>query len=121
MFGPSDFTDDSANNLSHEAGILFGVKQADKDMLKLASPVTYITPDDPPILILHGDKDSTVDLKQSELFFNALAAAGVHTELVIVQDGEHGFVPVGVDFTIPTRGQITQIMIEFFDKYLKAP
>ena len=49
-------------------------------MLKLANPVTYITPDDPPILILHGDKDSTVDLKQSELFFNALAAAGVSTE-----------------------------------------
>jgi acetyl esterase/lipase len=121
MFGPSDFLDDSAANLSHETGILFGAQQADKDQLKLASPTTYITPDDPPILIIHGDMDSIVDLKQSELFFNALAKAGVHTELVVVQNGEHEFVQVGADFTTPTREQITQIMVEFFDKYLKAP
>ena len=44
---------------------------------------------------------------------------GVPAELLIVQDAGHGFIPIGADFTIPTRSQITELLIEFFDRYLK--
>jgi acetyl esterase/lipase len=42
-----------------------------------ASPMTYITRDDPPFLIIHGAEDSTVPISQSQLFAVALKAAGV--------------------------------------------
>lgn len=36
------------------------------ELLKSASPVTYLTKDDPPLLVFHGDNDQLVPLSQSE-------------------------------------------------------
>jgi len=120
MFGPADLADDTfIVDLNKEANILFGFQKPTTEMLRSASPITYIRADAPPFLLIHGDQDSTVKLKQSEIFYAALAAAGVPTELVVVENAEHGFIPVGAEPMTPTREQITQIMIEFFDKYLK--
>jgi len=55
-----------------------------------ASPLTYITPDDTPMLIVHGDKDSVVPVQQSETFHAALEKAGVKSKLHIVKGGGHG-------------------------------
>ena len=49
------------------------------------SPVYHVTSDDPPTLIIHGDKDALVPLQQSELMIAALKAAGVPCELVVKQ------------------------------------
>ena len=54
-----------------------------------ADPTTYVTPDDPPFLIVHGDQDDIVPLHQSELLHAALVAAGVDAELYIVKNGGH--------------------------------
>ncbi len=58
---------------------------------RLASPVTHVSPATPPTLILHGDKDATVDLKQSQDLAAALARAGVPHELVVVPGAGHTF------------------------------
>jgi acetyl esterase/lipase len=55
-----------------------------------ASPVTYASPDDPPILLVHGDADMTVPYEQSEFLFAALQAQGVTTRLIRVPGGDHG-------------------------------
>ena len=55
-----------------------------------ASPVTYITPDDPPFLIIHGEKDGYAPVEQAQTLDARLKAAGVSSKLVIVQNGEHG-------------------------------
>ena len=41
--------------------------------VKAADPITYITPDDPPVLIEHGAADSIVPYPQSERFAEAMA------------------------------------------------
>ncbi len=46
-------------------------------ILAKASPVTYITPDDPPFLILHGDMDPVVPYTQSQILHDRLVAGGV--------------------------------------------
>ena len=75
-----------------------------------ASPVTYITKDDPPFLIIHGEEDTTVPVSQSRLFADALRAAGVPTILDAVPRRGHG-----------TGGPRFEPMItSFFDKYLKG-
>jgi acetyl esterase/lipase len=55
-----------------------------------ASPVTHVTRDDPPMLLIHGDADTIVPLKQSEVMESALKQAGVTVRLIRVPGGAHG-------------------------------
>jgi acetyl esterase/lipase len=74
-----------------------------------ASPIHYVSKDDPPFLIIHGEIDSTVPVTQAESFAAALKAAGVETTLEIAPRRGHG-----------AGGPKFQPMIKaFFDKYLK--
>jgi dipeptidyl aminopeptidase/acylaminoacyl peptidase len=54
-------------------------------------PLRNITPDYPPTLLLHGDRDTDVPYEQSVLMATALARAGVEHDLVTIPGGEHGF------------------------------
>ncbi len=56
-----------------------------------ASPVTYITQDDAPFLIIHGDKDNLVPYAQATEFETALKAAHVPAILLTGNDGGHVF------------------------------
>lgn len=59
------------------------------DLAKAASPVTYVDKNDPPFLIIHGEKDDIVSNKHSQLLSSWLNVAGVQNELVIVKDAPH--------------------------------
>lgn len=93
-YGPTDFTKfpDAAgartNSMIHK---LFGGSVGEKrDLAVLASPVTHVTPDDPPFLIQQGDKDPLVPVAQSEALDDALKAKGVPVEIMIVPGAGHG-------------------------------
>lgn len=121
MFGPADLADASfAATLGRLGPLLFGTSDLTDALLRSASPLTYVSADDAPMLLIHGDRDTLVPLKQSSLLYAALTAAGVPAELIVVQGGEHVFEPVNGDFTIPTRAQITGLMLDFFNAYLQA-
>lgn len=71
--------------------LLMGCPMAqNKDKYRLASPITYIDANDPPFLILHGDKDELVPHCQSELLYNALKKAGIVVEYIVVPGAGHG-------------------------------
>lgn len=57
---------------------------------RLASPLTHVTADDPPMLLLHGDADTVVPFEQAELMEKGLRAAGVAVRLLRVPGGGHG-------------------------------
>jgi acetyl esterase/lipase len=54
-----------------------------------ASPLSHVSPDDPPFLLIHGDGDKTVPFHQSELMEAALKKAGVPVKLIRVPGGGH--------------------------------
>lgn len=54
-----------------------------------ASPVTHLDGDEPPFLLVHGEKDSNIDPEQSRAFAAALAASGAPVELVLVAGADH--------------------------------
>jgi acetyl esterase/lipase len=54
-------------------------------------PVRLVTPDTPPTLLLHGDRDTDVPYAQSVLMASALEAASVSHELITIANGDHGF------------------------------
>jgi acetyl esterase/lipase len=61
-----------------------------KEKTNAASPMSYITPDDPPFLILQGMLDCLTPWRQSVMLHDALAAAGVRSRLILIPNGEHG-------------------------------
>ncbi len=80
-----------------------------------ASPVTYITADDPPFLILHGDNDGIVPVAQSEILHERLTAVGVPSTLVIVQSGDHSLAGANAS---PTQAEINEIINAFLAENL---
>jgi acetyl esterase/lipase len=78
---------------------------------KAASPLTYVTPDDSQMLIVHGDVDPVVPVQQSETFHAALEKAGVKSKLHLVKGGGHGD-----GFQVP---EVQQLVREFFVTVLK--
>ncbi len=60
------------------------------EMGKSASALEYVSPNTPPVLILHGTEDPLVSMDQSERFYARLQENGVRTDLLIVEGASHG-------------------------------
>jgi acetyl esterase/lipase len=81
-----------------------------------ASPITYVGPESPPFLFLHGTADGGVPYQQSVDMMNALMAAGVSAELFTAQYADHADLAPNSPFW----GQSTlEAMEEFFVRILK--
>ena len=81
--------------------------------LKIAhdiSPIYHVTADDPPTLIIHGDKDALVPIQQSESIIAKLKQAGVPCELVVKPGEAHGWRDWHDDM---------RTIADWFDKHLK--
>ena len=62
-----------------------------KEEARKASPVNYITPDDAPFLIIHGDKDNVVPYSQATELDAALDTAKIPSILLTGTGGGHVF------------------------------
>jgi uncharacterized sulfatase len=115
-FGPSELLamgrspgldHDSPN--SPESRLVGGPVQERKNVARSASPVTHVTSDDPPFLIIHGTADPLVPFDQSKRLHDALRRVGVEALLIPVTDGGHG------GFRSP---ELQRRIGRFFDKHL---
>ena len=108
LYGPADLTTWMKNTS------MFGKTAAEApEEYKKASPVFQATKGDPPLMIMHGTADGTVDPEQSKLLDAALEKAGVEHQLVIVEGAPHSF------HMEPKQKDLRPLMIGFFDKHLK--
>jgi acetyl esterase/lipase len=120
MFGPTDFSDPAYHEKLQKRGyLLFNNVSPDQAMLASASPVTYVSADDPPFLIIQGDQDSVVPPSQSQALYDRLTAAGVPAFLRLVTNGGHNLVATFGPIS-PTREQVTEVFIQFLDLFLKG-
>jgi acetyl esterase/lipase len=118
FFGPTDFTKMSSfpTTMKHDAPdspesrLIGGPIQENKDKVQRANPIAYVTKDDPPFLIVHGDNDPLVPHNQSAILLDALQKAGVEATLYTVQGGKHG------GFKDP---QVDLLVIQFFARHLR--
>ncbi|HOA73608.1 MAG TPA: alpha/beta hydrolase [Phycisphaerae bacterium] len=83
--------------------------QARLDIARDISPITHVTPDDPPALIIHGDADKLVPIQQSQVFIKRLEEAGVENKLVVKPGEGHGWKDWIADMAI---------IADFFDVHL---
>lgn len=77
-----------------------------------ASPLTYVTPDDPPVLTFQGTRDPLVPYNQALRLAEALTEAGVPGRVELLVGSGHGF--GGADGAHTVAETFT-----FFDRYLK--
>lgn len=85
-----------------------------QEKTRTANPMTYVTPDDPPFLIMHGLLDCLVPFQQSVLLHEALEAKGVSSTLVLLPRGEHG----GSAFDEQKQ---KETISAFLDQHLRGP
>jgi 3-carboxy-cis,cis-muconate cycloisomerase len=119
-FGPTDFLQmDShrlANGMLHdppdspESALVGGPIQQNKDKVERANPITYVTRDAPPFLIIHGDADPLVPYHQSRLLADALQHARAPVTFHTVIGGGHG--------EFMRRAEIQALIRSFFDRHL---
>ena len=79
-----------------------------------ASPITYVSADDPPMLLMHGDADRTVPFHQSELMEAALEKASVPVKLLRIEGADHGPDFPGAKNPPDYKGE----MVKWFDQHL---
>ena len=91
-----------------------------KEKLAYASPASYVDHDDPPILLVHGDRDRLVATSQSIEFQGRLKAAGVHSRLLLIPGADHGFVAGTLGATKAASLQALEATFDFFDAVLKT-
>lgn len=131
-FGPTDFLkmNDSelADRIDHfaenspESLFLGGPLREKADLARLANPINYVDPEDPPVFIGHGEKDGLVIINQSELLHAALKKAGVPTDFVRVKNADHMYRPYRWDAEIsPTVDDMNRLTVEWFRKWLGTP
>lgn len=74
------------------------------------SPIYYVTPQLPPVLIYHGDADTLVPLEQSLRFRARAAEVGRDVPVVVHPGGGHGWLTLVFD---------EWAFVDWFDRYLK--
>jgi len=67
-----------------------------REVAQAASPLAHVSADDPPLLIVHGDRDADVPTAQAVGLDRALHAAGTDSRLVLLDATGHA-VPLGAD------------------------
>lgn len=85
---------------------------ANPEKVKAANPLSYISDQTPPFLLMHGDQDQVVSPSQTELLHQALLKHHIESTRYIVPGAVHGG-----DYWI--QPEVMQVILHFFDTHLK--
>ncbi|MEM9368937.1 MAG: alpha/beta hydrolase [Planctomycetota bacterium] len=122
LYGPTDFArfvttegyEHHNADGSPESRLLGGgVVSENAEGIRRVNPITYVDPQDPPFLILHGSDDPVVPLNQSQALHEALQRNGVSSSLHVLPGALHGGPEFGTkpiqamqrDFLVETLGE----------------
>jgi acetyl esterase/lipase len=98
FYGPTNLTTIMNQSTPHGLGVrgpalalMFGKppEQAKEELVK-ASPISYVTKDDPPLFICHGDQDIQVPINQSIELYGKYKETGLKVQMQFVYGAGHG-------------------------------
>ena len=120
--GPSDFASyDDRGTVASFLGVPkrppTHAESEENRLVRRASPISHVSAETCPVLLIHGDNDKVVPYEQSAVFHEALKNANVPSRLVRVIGGPHGGL-----LHLPTEdGQFTPSeIVGWFDTYLRG-
>lgn len=115
FFGPADLSLYGKSPGLEDAYMVpvFGKQcKTDPEIYKKASPVTYVTKDAPPVLLVHGTFDLVVPVVHSEGLHKKLKDAGATAELITVRGAGHGWEGAAL-------ARSTEDALKFLETHLK--
>jgi acetyl esterase/lipase len=124
-FGPTDLALFAAQGPLGQPGsfheivnsLLGGAPENVPERAALANPITHVTKDATPFLIMHGDLDH-VPLSQSVMLYEALVRAGARVRLRVVHGGAHlAYTRRPTDIPWYTS-EVREVVDGFFYRYL---
>ena len=77
------------------------------------SPIRFVSPEDAPSLIVHGDADTVVPVVEGETMHAALTKAGVPASFIRIAGAGHGF--GGADLE-----RVNAAMVQWFERHLRG-
>ncbi|MEZ6122319.1 MAG: alpha/beta hydrolase [Planctomycetaceae bacterium] len=122
FYGPSDFElrgktqpDRAYTTKAGSFALLGGLRDGKitPEAERFASPSTYVSSNDPPLLIFHGTKDQKVLLDQSERMVSLYRQSGISVRLITIEGAGHG----GKAFWTPENLNTVR---QFLDQQLQA-
>lgn len=105
---------DHNSPLSPESQLIGCAIQSCPEQTERANPIRYVTPDDPPFLLMHGTLDCLVPPQQSQDLHDALRALELSSTLFFLEGAGHGG---GAFSSADNQARVDA----FFDLHLKAP
>jgi acetyl esterase/lipase len=112
VFPPTDLRDwvrNTPDNLKN-----FPALKLELDKAEACSPIVHVSPDDPPTLLIHGDKDELVPLAHSQNILAEFEKHKVPSELLVIEGAGHGF--QGAD-----NQRVVDALVGWFEKHLPPP
>jgi len=101
-------------NAKGYAVVWLGNQPSADEIAKRVSPINYVNRNNPPIITIHGDKDTLVPYQQSVRLHKALDAAGVPNRLVTMLGAGHG------GFTYEENQRAWAAIREFLGKHVRG-
>lgn len=124
-YGPCDFEktdlfnhDDRADFRDRFGPRILPPGSDPKDKLRLyreMSPVQYLKADSPPLLMIQGDKDTTIPVKHAYYMKEKAEAAHALVEIMIIKNAGHNWREVDAPIQ-PTQAEIVAKTVEFYTK-----
>ena len=111
-YPPVDLTTWARGVMMPVEGQRFPALNFEKEKAAAISPILFVTPDDPPTLLIHGDADTTVPITHSQRMIKALKEAGIKSDFVTLPGAGHGFRDDDLK-------KAQALLLDWFDKTLK--
>ncbi len=128
-YGPCDFEktelfnhDDRADFRDRFGPRILPPGSDPKDKLRLyreMSPIQYLKPDSPPLLMIQGDKDTTIPVKHAYYMKQKAEALHAPVETLIIENAGHNWRQVDAPIK-PTQAEIVAKTVDFLIQQLKA-
>ena len=126
-YGPCDFEnmslfnhDDRANFRDRFGPRILGSDSDPAERLQRyreVSPINYLTKNSPPLLMIQGDKDTTIPVKHAHYMKQKASETGAPVEILIVPNSGHNWRKVGADIE-PSRDALIERTVKFFVDHL---
>ena len=113
-YGPVDFTTEYARNHPDIIRFMAHSYQEAPQLYTEASPITYVTKDTPPTLIIQGTSDTLVPLSEAELLKHKMDSLGVTNVYRPLPGWPHA-----AELDQRVNDYVKATMGDFFEKYVK--
>ena len=118
-FGVSDLTTKFPNEtVPVIVKFLGGTRSGKPNLYRRGSPIFYVSKDDPPLMLVHGEGDDGVPFDQSVRMAEAYRRLGLDVEFIAVKNAGHDFQHVGIQPISPSVEAIHQETVAFLKRYL---